>query len=133
MINPINTVNCNPIKKVAFKQNPQPIKENLQKTIENDKFVSSTQQENLPPDIGTFRLTTGFLTDKQVDDINKTRQLPPNAKFVMNGYGSYAISNNFFGIRVGTQTLPEGFEVRKNVFGQAVVLPKGSEGLLIKQ
>lgn len=132
MINPINTVNCNPIKKVAFKQNPQPIKENLQKTIENDKFVSSTQQENLPPDIGTFRLTTGFLTDKQVDDINKTRQLPPNAKFVMNGYGSYAISNNFFGIRVGTQTLPEGFEVRKNVFGQAVVLPKGSEGLLIK-
>lgn len=133
MINPINTVNCNPIKKVAFKQNPQPIKENLQKTIENDKFVSSTQQENLPPDIGTLRLTTGFLTDKQVDDINKTRQLPPNAKFVMNGYGSYAISNNFFGIRVGTQTLPEGFEVRKNVFGQAVVLPKGSEGLLIKQ
>ena len=133
MINPINTVNCNPIKKVAFKQNPQPIKENLQKTIENDKFVSSTQQENLPPDIGTFRLTTGFLTDKQVDDINKTRQLPPNAKFVMNGYGSYAISNNFFGIRVGTQTLPEGFEVRKNVFGQAVVLPKGSEGLLIKK
>ena len=132
MINPINTVNCNPIKKVAFKQNPQPIKENLQKTIENDKFVSSTQPENLPPDIGTFRLTTGFLTDKQVDDINKTRQLPPNAKFVMNGYGSYAISNNFFGIRVGTQTLPEGFEVRKNVFGQAVVLPKGSEGLLIK-
>ena len=132
MINPINTVNFNPIKKVAFKQNPQPIKENLQKTIENDKFVSSTQQENLPPDIGTFRLTTGFLTDKQVDDINKTRQLPPNAKFVMNGYGSYAISNNFFGIRVGTQTLPEGFEVRKNVFGQAVVLPKGSEGLLIK-
>lgn len=132
MINPINTVNCNPIKKVAFKQNPQPIKENIQKTIENDKFVSSTQQENLPPDIGTFRLTTGFLTDKQVDDINKTRQLPPNAKFVMNGYGSYAISNNFFGIRVGTQTLPEGFEVRKNVFGQAVVLPKGSEGLLIK-
>ena len=132
MINPINTVNCNPIKKVAFKQNPQPIKENLQKTIENNKFVSSTQQENLPPDIGTFRLTTGFLTDKQVDDINKTRQLPPNAKFVMNGYGSYAISNNFFGIRVGTQTLPEGFEVRKNVFGQAVVLPKGSEGLLIK-
>ena len=132
MINPINTVNCNPIKKVAFKQNPQPIKENLQKTIENDKFVSSAQQGNLPPDIGTLRLTTGFLTDKQVDDINKTRQLPPNAKFVMNGYGSYAISNNFFGIRVGTQTLPEGFEVRKNVFGQAVVLPKGSEGLLIK-
>lgn len=132
MINPINTVNCNPIKKVAFKQNPQPIKENLQIPIENDEFAYSTQPKNFPPDIGTFRLATGFLTDKQVNDINKTRQLPPNAKFVMNGYGSYSISNNFFGIRIGTQTLPEGFEVRKNVFGQAVVLPKGSEGLLIK-
>ena len=50
----------------------------------------------------------------------------------MNGVGGYSISNNFFGIRVGTQILPEGFEVRKNIFGQAVVLPKGSEGLLIR-
>ena len=79
-----------------------------------------------------FELKSLINLDKQVNDINKTRQLPPNAKFVMNGYGCYAISNNFFRIRVGTQTLPEGFEVRKNVFGQAVVLPKGSEGLLIK-
>lgn len=132
MLNPISAVDYNNIKKVAFKQSSQPTKENTQIPIENDEFVSSTQQETLPPDIGTFRLTTGFLTDKQVDDINKTRQLPSNAKFVMNGAGGYSISNNFFGIRVGTQTLPEGFEVRKNVFGQAVVLPKGSEGLLIR-
>lgn len=34
--------------------------------------------------------------------------------------------------RIWVYTLPEGFEVRKNVFGQAVVLPKGSDGLLIK-
>lgn len=132
MIDPISAVNYNNIKKVEFKQNTQPAKENTQIPIENDEFVSSTQQQALPPDIGTFRLTTGFLTDKQVDDINKTRQLPSNAKFVMNGVGGYSISNNFFGIRVGTQILPEGFEVRKNIFGQAVVLPKGSEGLLIR-
>ena len=50
----------------------------------------------------------------------------------MNGYGSYSISNNILGVRVGTQTLPEGFEVKKNFLGQAVVLPKGSEGLFIR-
>ena len=67
MIDPISAVNYNNIKKVEFKQNTQPAKENTQIPIENDEFVSSTQQQALPPDIGTFRLTTGFLTDKQVD------------------------------------------------------------------
>lgn len=132
MINTVSEINCTPIKGATFKQYPQQaMKENVQASVRNDQFVPSNNQA-LPPEIGTFRLATGFLTDKQVNDINKTRQLPPNAKFVMNGYGSYSISNNFFGIRIGTQTLPEGFEVRKNVFGQAVVLPRGSEGLLIK-
>ena len=109
MISTVSEINCTPIKGATFKQYPQQaMKENVQAPVRNDQFVPSNNQA-LPP-----------------------RQLPPNAKFVMNGYGSYSISNNFFGIRIGTQTLPEGFEVRKNVFGQAVVLPKGSEGLLIK-
>lgn len=132
MINTVSEINCIPIKGATFKQYPQQaMKENVQAPMRNDQFVPSNNQA-LPPEIGTFRLSTGFLTDRQVDAINQSRRLPSNAKFVMNGYGSYSISNNFFGIRIGTQTLPEGFEVRKNVFGQAVVLPKGSEGLMIR-
>ncbi len=132
MINTVSEINCTPIKGATFKQYPQQaMKENVQASVRNDQFVPSNNQA-LPPEIGTFRLSTGFLTDRQVDAINQSRRLPSNAKFVMDGYGSYSISNNFFGIRIGTQTLPEGFEVRKNVFGQAVVLPKGSEGLMIR-
>ena len=132
MINTVSEINCTPIKGATFKQYPQQaMKENVQASVRNDQFVPSNNQA-LPPEIGTFRLSTGFLTDGQVDAINQSRRLPSNAKFVMDGYGSYSISNNFFGIRIGTQTLPEGFEVRKNVFGQAVVLPKGSEGLMIR-
>lgn len=132
MINTVSEINCTPIKGATFKQySQQAMKEKVQAPVRNDQFVPSNNQA-LPPEIGTFRLSTGFLTDRQVDAINQSRRLPSNAKFVMNGYGSYSISNNFFGIRIGTQTLPEGFEVRKNVFGQAVVLPKGSEGLMIR-
>lgn len=119
---------------VNFKQQPQKTGQPVSQTVINqpqeDVFIS--ENKPTPPHIGTGRLMTGFLTDKQVEEINQTRKLPPNAKFVQNGIGGYAISNNFFGVRIGTQTLPEGFEVKKNIIGQAVVLPKDSDGLFIK-
>lgn len=131
MINSVNSSNFQPITKVAFKQYQQPSAEIPQAPMHCDAYVSS-QNTTMPPEIGFFRLMSGFLTDNQVNQINQSRQLPSNAKFIMNGYGSYSISNNILGVRVGTQTLPEGFEVKKNVLGQAVVLPKGSEGLFIR-
>ncbi len=82
--------------------------------------------------IGVLRLATGILTDEQIAEINKTGRLPDNAKFIPNGFGQYCIANNFFNMRAGTQTLPEGFEVKKNVVGLAIVVPKGTDGLLIK-
>lgn len=121
---------------VSFKQNVENASkaENVSAPVQqetNDSFISSKKDVE-PPKISTVRLMTGFMTDKQVEGINKAGKLPENAKFVMNGYGSYTICNNFFGMRVGTQTIPQGFEVKKNVLGQAVVLPKDSTGLMIK-
>lgn len=84
-----------------------------------------------PPRIGFFRLATGFLTQAQVDQINLSGKLPDNAKFIHNEYGKFVICNNFLGLRVGTQDLPYGFEVKRNIIGQALVLPKGSSGLLV--
>lgn len=131
MINSVNGSNFQPITKVAFKQYQQSSAEIPQAPMQYDAYMSS-QNTKMPPEIGFFRLMSGFLTDNQVNQINQSRRLPSNAKFIMNGYGSYSISNNILGVRVGTQTLPEGFEVKKNVLGQAVVLPKGSEGLFIR-
>lgn len=121
---------------VNFKQNnpEQKVEEkNLQTDLEKDVVqVSSKKERPEPPQISRSRLFWGFLTDDQIKGINESGRLPENAKFVMNGFGSYTICNNFFGLRAGTRELPAGFEVRKSKFGNAVVLPKGMEGALIK-
>ena len=89
--------------------------------------------ENYPTDkLIPYARNSRTHNDEQIAQINKTRKLPPNAKFVPNAVGQYRIVNNFINLTVGTQTLPEGFEVKKNILGQAVVLPKGSDGLFIK-
>ena len=94
--------------------------------------ISSTKKEVQPPQISNSRLFFKVLTDEQISQINEAKRLPDNAKFIMNGFGGYTISNNFFNFRAGTKVLPEGFEVRKNIFGMAVVLPKGMEGAVLK-
>lgn len=99
---------------------------------QQDSVEIAKRQNVEPPRISTVRLMFNLLTDQQIEQINKSRRLPDNAKFIMSGYGRFNIANNFFGIRVGTQTLPEGFEVKKDVLGFAIVLPKDSEGLMIR-
>ena len=96
-----------------------------------DMYVRSDYMRPQPPEIGFLRLATGFITQEQVDQINLSRRLPDNAKFIQNEYGKFVICNNFMGLRVGTQELPMGFEVKLNIIGKAVVLPKGSSGLLV--
>ena len=95
-------------------------------------ILELSTKEAEPPKISRLRLMFNLLTDEQIDQINKSGKLPSNGKFIMNGMGSHHIANNFFNLRAGTQTLPEGFEVKKNVLGFAVVVPKGTEGLLVK-
>lgn len=112
--------------------------------IENSEKPVATSQETQedtveiktkvkPPKISTFRLLFGVLTDEQIDQVNKSQKLPKNAKFVRDGYGGYRVAANLMGLTVGTRKLPEGFEVRKNVIGFSCVLPKDSEGLMVKK
>lgn len=84
------------------------------------------------PEIGFIRVAFNRLTDEQIAAINKNKKLPNNAKFVPDGQGRYIITNNIANIRVGTQTLPAGFEVKKDAFGFTCVVPEGSHGLLLK-
>ena len=103
------------------------------KNMPNDKVDISAKANTVqPPEISAARLFFRVLTDEQISQINEAIRLPQNAKFVMNGFGGYAITNNFFNFRAGTKILPEGFEVRKDIFGMAVVLPKGMEGAVLK-
>ena len=135
-----SVVSFNGYNKTAFKstlQNPvqtqtQTPEITFKQELKKDVVELDKPEDLTPPEIGMLRLGTGFLTDEQIAQINKTKKLPSNAKFVPNAVGQYRIVNNFINLTVGTQSLPEGFEVKKNILGQAVVLPKGSDGLFIK-
>lgn len=91
--------------------------------------IKSTEDS---PKISKTRLFFGRLTDEQIVQVNKTGKLPEGAKFVPNGFGGYTVCNNFFGMRAGTQVLPAGFEVKKNVLGFTCVLPVGTKGMMVK-
>ena len=120
------TCNCQECKKA--KQNSQAL---AFKANENADTVELNNTKQ-PPEISRARLAFGILTDDQIAAINESGKLPKNAKFMQNGFGGFTICNNFFGLRAGTQELPVGFEVKKNILGFACVLPKGTEGLAVK-
>ena len=113
-----------------FKNN---IKINKQENLHNSELGITNDEQSKINNINKLRLITSMLTDKQIEQINKTGLLPDNAKFIFDGkVCRYYIANNFFGIRAGTQTLPEGFEVKKNLIGQAVAVPKNTKSIFIQ-
>ena len=83
--------------------------------------------------IGYWRAAFSRLTNEQIEKANKTGKLSGKAKIKQNGRGGYTIVSNLMGISSGTQTIPEGFELRKNWLGFTKVLPKDTEGLFIKK
>lgn len=125
-IGAMNTTFCAPKTK---KSTPAPVT-----TFTGDNATDTVEisTKNNAPQISKTRLFFSRLTDEQIEAINKSGKLPDNAKFVQNGFGGFVICNNFFGLRAGTQTLPAGFEVKKNILGFTCVLPKGTNGIFIK-
>lgn len=99
-----------------------------------DNSVDSVEVQKAakPHKIGGLRVLFSRLTNEQINAVNESRKLPDNAKFVKDGTGGYAISNNFFGIRAGTKTLPDDYELKKNFLGFTIVVPKDTKGLFIK-
>ena len=83
--------------------------------------------------VGFWRAAFSRLTNKQIEEANKTGKLSGKAKIKPNGRGGYTIVSNLMGVSSGTQTIPEGFELRKNWLGFTKVLPKDTEGLFIKK
>lgn len=127
----INAVSGLNFSKVNFKQN-----ENTGATTTQipeskpDSAEFSTKVD--VPKISKTRLFFTRLTDEQIAAVNKAGRLPDGAKFVANGFGGYTICNNFFNFRAGTQQIPAGFELVKNVFGFTEVMPIGTKGAFIK-
>lgn len=122
------------VSKVMFK-GEEATTEKVDKPVDNSPKTDTVEIKNKvsPPEISTAKLIIKRLTDEQIDQVNKARKLPQNAKFVRDGYGGYYIAANFMDLQIGTRKLPEGFEVRKDALGFTCVLPKDAEGLFIKK
>ena len=94
--------------------------------------LSQNANEMKPPRISRLRLWLGILSKKQGNKINQSGKLPKKAKFVKAEKGDYKIVNNFFGLKQGTQILPDGYEVKRNLLGFAKVVPTGTKGLFLR-
>ena len=122
------TLNALVAKQSNLAQNKQETK-SLESTSAPDCFECSchTKEENNMK-IGFFRIIFNRLSDAQINEVNRTGQLPPNAKF--DRFGN--IHNNFFGITRGTRTMPAGYELKKGIFGFTHIVLKDTKGWLIK-
>ena len=90
----------------------------------------SSQMSN----IGFLRLHFGRLNNDQINQVNKGGKLPSNAIIVYNEKtDSFDIKSNYLGLKTGISALPTGFELRKNIWGFTVIVPKDSEGLYLRR
>ena len=94
-----------------------------------DTIEFSGKKEYDGPKIGFFRLAFSRLTNEQIAAVNESRRLQKNAKISPDR----TIHNNFFNLTQGTRTLPEGYELRKTIFGFTKVVLADSEGLFLKK
>jgi len=129
LINAISTPQMNNVAKLNFGNTAEAI--DFETKAYRDDEVEFTNQTQAP-NIGFFRITFNYLSDEQIKQVNESGKLPKNAKFIPDGMGGYRIHNNFFGIRHGTQQLPAGFELKRSLLGFTVVVPKGTDGLFIR-
>lgn len=123
-VSPVNCVECNSL--IYGKKNSKP----KVVVLETAPDVVCVEQA---PKIGMWRIAFSRLTDEQIAQVNKTGKLPKNAKFIPDGRGGYMLVNNFFDVTHGTKQIPEGFELKNNVLGFTCIVPKGTEGIFLKE
>lgn len=99
--------------------------------ISVSKNAAKTTADTLPPKINWFQAITGFMSKEKVAQINKSRRVPNNCKFIKSD-GDYDLDYNFFGFRKGTQILPQGYEAKRNIIGQVTIVREGTTGFTLK-
>ena len=98
----------------------------LTKELNKDAFKLSKKGE---PKVQVLRIWFNRLTQEQIDAINESGKLPKNIKIRPKEMGTgYYIYHNIFNMYNGTQTMPEGYELRKNRLGFTRLVPKDTEG-----
>ncbi len=103
-----------------------------EKCVSNPEMSSTEKKFINFININIFRVLFNRFTKAQIDSVNETGQLPENAKFVKDEFGSYTIINDFLSLTLGTHELPTGYELKKDILGFTVVTPIKEKSLLIE-
>ncbi len=99
----------------------------------NPEGYKYSKEEFANSKINSFRSIAGLLRDDEIHNINKYGIVPENTKIAVNAFGGiYRLQPDWFGFSLGTKTVPEGFEAKKDIFGFAAVYPKGSSSFFVK-
>ena len=86
-----------------------PFQTNIQEvTKPTDKVLGVT------PKISMVRVLFKRLNQEQIYGVNKTRNLPKNAKFKDNTLGNPCLTWNIFDFTSGTHKLPAGYELKND-------------------
>ncbi len=118
------------IGKVNFKQEIAEPSKALPELTESKDLIQLQTSKN--PQISDWQFLFSRLNDEQIEQVNKSKMLPPNGKFVMVDHGRYTLVPNWINLFTGTRKLPAGFELRKDILGFSVILPIDSEGLFVQ-
>ena len=114
------------------KQNANNIFESFQTNIQHypktiDEVLSVTPQISIP------RVLFRRLTQEQIYDVNKSGNLPKNAKFKDDSLGKPKLTWNAFDFTAGTHKLPEGYELKNDILGFTHVVRKGTKSWYLKE
>ncbi len=103
----------------------------LKSSLPSDVFKTTSKGKTK---VNPLRIWFSRLTQEQIDAINETKTLPDNMKVRPKKLGTgYDIFHNIFGLKNGTHTIPEGWELRRNKLGFTRLVPVDSEGFWLKK
>ena len=102
------------------------VKNPLKTELNKDVFKLSKKGE---PKVPVLRIWFNRLTQDQIDAINESGKFPKNIKVRPQEVGTgYYMYHNILNMFNGTQTMPEGYELRRNRLGFTRLVPKDTEG-----
>ncbi|MBQ9245880.1 hypothetical protein IJ182_06410 [bacterium] len=119
----------------AQSANNPPVKKNdeIPKKPELNTDVFKTNKKG-EPKVGVLRIWFHRLKQDQIDAINESGKLPKNIKIRPKEVGTgYYMYHNIFNMFNGTKTMPEGWELRRNILGFTRLVPKDTEGFWLRK
>ena len=123
--------NTEAVSKGSNANQNRPSENALERSPKADAFKKTKKGELK---VNPLRIWFHRLTQDQIDAINETRALPKNMKVRPNPVGTgFHTYHNIFNLYNGTKTLPDGYELRKNILGFTRLVPNDTEGFWLKK